>query len=76
MATGLAWKLGMRLYDVRVWFTPATRIAFLEGNDRAVIARLRRRGATTTPVAAAGRWHVLLLRWRPRSARRPKPARA
>jgi hypothetical protein len=63
MATGLAWKLGMRLHDVRVVFTPATGIAFLEGDDRAVLAQLGRRGATTAPVAAAGRWHVLRLRW-------------
>jgi len=63
MATGLAWKLGMRLHDVRVVFTPTTGIAFLEGDDRAVLAQLRRRGAATAPVAAAGRWHVLRLRW-------------
>ena len=68
MANGLAWKLGMRVHDVRGAFTPAARIAFLEGDDRTVLAQLRRRHATTTPVAAAGRWHVLLLRWRPRSA--------
>jgi hypothetical protein len=75
MATGLAWKLGMRLHDVRVVFTPATGIAFLEGDARTVLAQLRRRGATTAPVAAAGRWQVLLLRWRPRSAPRPERAR-
>jgi hypothetical protein len=76
MANGLAWKLGMRVHDVRGVFTPATRIAFLEGDDRTVLAQLRRREATTTPVAAAGRWHVLLLRWRPRSAPRSEHARA
>jgi hypothetical protein len=63
MANGLAWKLGMRVHDVRGAFTPATRIAFLEGDDRTVLTQLRRRHATTTPIATAGRWHVLRLRW-------------
>jgi hypothetical protein len=68
MANGLAWKLGMRVHDVRGALTPAAHIAFLDGNDGAVLARLRRRDATATPLAAAGPWHVLLLRWAPRPA--------
>jgi hypothetical protein len=63
MANGLAWKLRLRVHDVRGALTPAARIAFLEGNDRAVLAALRGRDASATPLAAAGRWHVLLLRW-------------
>ena len=68
MANALTWKLGLRVHDVRGLFTPAARIAFVEGDDRAVVARLHRRGVTTTPAAAAGRWHVLLVRWPPASA--------
>jgi hypothetical protein len=63
MANGLAWKLDLRLHDVVGAFSPAVRIAFLEGDDRAVIARLCRRDATATPLTAAGPWHVVLLRW-------------
>jgi hypothetical protein len=63
MANGLAWKLDLRLHDVVGAFSPAVRVAFVEGDERAVIARLRRREATATPLAAAGQWHVLLVRW-------------
>jgi hypothetical protein len=73
MANGLAWKLELRLHDVAGAFWPGARIAFLEGNDRAVLARLRRRHATATPLTAAGRWHVVLVRWAGRSRRRAVP---
>jgi hypothetical protein len=63
LANGLAWKLDLRLDDVVGWFTPAVRIAFIEGDDRAVIARLRRRDATAVRLTAAGPWRVLLVRW-------------
>jgi len=66
MANGLAWKLNVRLDDVGGTFTPGTRIAFLGGNDRAVIARLHRRDATAVPLTGAGPWHVVLVRWSPR----------
>jgi hypothetical protein len=61
LANGLAWKLGLKLSDVAGWFSPETRVAFIQGDDRAVIARLRRRDATALPIAAAGEWRVLLV---------------
>jgi hypothetical protein len=76
MANGLAWKLGLPVHDVRGALTPATRIAFLEGSDRAVLGRLRRRDATATPLTAAGRWHVVLLRWPSGGADAPPHATA
>jgi hypothetical protein len=63
LANGLAWKLNLPLDDVVGWFSPAVRVAFIEGDDSAVIARLRRRGATAVPLTDAGPWHVLLVRW-------------
>jgi hypothetical protein len=64
MANALAWKLDLRLRQVVGALSPAVRVAFIEGDDRAVIARLRRRGATAVRVSAAGPWHVLLVRWK------------
>ncbi|MDP9346475.1 MAG: hypothetical protein M3P44_12300 [Actinomycetota bacterium] len=63
LANGLAWKLDLSLHGVGRWFSPTVRIAFIEGDDRAVIARLRRRDATAVRVAAAGPWRVLRVRW-------------
>jgi hypothetical protein len=63
LANGLAWKLDLRLQDVVGVFSPAVRIAFIQGDDRAVIARLRRRDATALRLTAAGPWRVLLIRW-------------
>jgi hypothetical protein len=63
LQNGLAWKLDLRLDGVGRWFSPAVRIAFIEGDDAAVIARLRRRNATATRLTAAGPWRVLLVRW-------------
>jgi hypothetical protein len=70
LENGLAWKLDLRLADVGRWFSPAVGIAFIDGDDAAVIARLRRRDATATRLTAAGPWRVLLVRWgsRPRGA--------
>jgi hypothetical protein len=42
MANGLAWKLGLPLDHVAAWFSPTARVAFIAGDDRPVIARLRR----------------------------------
>jgi hypothetical protein len=66
LENGLAWKLDLRLDGVGRWFSPAVGIAFIEGDDAAVIARLRRRNATATRLTAAGPWRVLLVRWGPR----------
>jgi hypothetical protein len=63
LANGLAWKLDLPLDDVVGWFSPAVRVAFIEGDDRPVIARLRRRDATAVRLTDAGPWHVLLVRW-------------
>jgi hypothetical protein len=63
LENGLAWKLDLRLDEVGRWFSPAVGIAFIEGDDAAVIARLRRRDATATRLTAAGPWRVLLVRW-------------
>jgi hypothetical protein len=63
LANGLAWKLGLRLHDVVGSASPAVRIAFIEGDDRAFIARLRRRDATAMRLTDAGPWRVLLIRW-------------
>jgi hypothetical protein len=63
LQNGLAWKLDLRLDGVGRWFSPAVRIAFIEGDDAAVIARLRHRNATATRLTAAGPWRVLLVRW-------------
>jgi hypothetical protein len=69
LENGLAWKLNLRLDDVGRWFSPAVGIAFIDGDDAAVIARLRRRNATATRLTAAGPWRVLLVRWGPRPAK-------
>jgi hypothetical protein len=66
LAHGLAWKLELPLDGVAHWFSPAARVAFIAGDDRPVVARLRRRDATAVRLTAAGPWHVLLVRW-PRS---------
>jgi hypothetical protein len=71
MANGLAWKLDLHLHEVVGAITPAARIAFLEGDDRAAIARLRRRGATARRLTGAGPWHVLLVRWPAKPALAP-----
>ena len=63
LENGLAWKLDLHLSDVGRWFSPAVGIAFVEGDDAAVIARLRRRNATAVRLATAGPWHVLRVRW-------------
>ena len=63
LENGLAWKLDLHLNDVGRWFSPAVGIAFVEGDDAAVIARLRRRNATAVRLAAAGPWRVLRVRW-------------
>jgi hypothetical protein len=63
LENGLAWKLDLHLDDVGRWFSPRVGIAFIGGDDAAVIARLRRRGATAVPLAAAGPWRVLRVRW-------------
>ncbi len=77
LENGVAWKLDLHLSDVGRWFSPAVGIAFIEGDDGAVIARLRRRGATAVPLAAAGPWSVLRVRWaaKARGARAPYRAR-
>jgi hypothetical protein len=64
MANGLAWKLELPLDHVVGWFSPRVRVAFIGGDDRPVMARLHRRGATAARIAGAGPWHVLLVRWR------------
>jgi hypothetical protein len=73
LENGLAWKLDLHLDAVGRWFAPAVGIAFIEGDDAAVVARLRRRGATAVPIAAAGPWRVLRVRWgaAPRGAAAP-----
>ena len=63
LENGVAWKLDLRLADVGRLFSPAVGIAFVDGDDAAVIARLRRRNATAVRVAAAGPWRVLRVRW-------------
>ncbi|HEX6699011.1 MAG TPA: hypothetical protein VF080_19540 [Solirubrobacteraceae bacterium] len=63
LENGLAWKLDVHLDDVGRWFSPRVGIAFIEGDEAAVIARLRRRDATAVPLAAAGPWRVLRVRW-------------
>ena len=63
LENGLAWKLLLPLDQVGRWFSPTVRIAFIEGDDAAVIARLRRRNATVVRLTAAGPWSVLLVRW-------------
>jgi hypothetical protein len=63
LENGLAWKLELPLDQVGRWFSPTVRIAFIDGDDGAVIARLRRRDATAVRLAAAGPWQVLLVRW-------------
>ncbi len=63
LENGVAWKLDVHLSDVGRWFSPAVGIAFIEGDDTAVIARLRRRGATAARLTAAGPWRVLRVRW-------------
>ena len=65
LENGLAWKLDLPLDRVGRWFSPAVGIAFIGGDDAAVIARLRRRGAIATRLTAAGPWRVLLVRWGP-----------
>ena len=57
------------LDHVAAWFSPTARVAFIAGDDRPVIARLRRRNATAVRIAAAPPWHVLLVRWSSRSTR-------
>ena len=64
LENGVAWKLDLHLSDVGRWFSPAVGIAFVEGDETAVVARLRRRGASAVPLAAAGPWQVLRVRWR------------
>jgi hypothetical protein len=73
LENGLAWKLDLHLADVGRWFSPAVGIAFIEGDDAAVIARLRRRHATAVPLAAAGPWRVLRVRWGPTPRRAGAP---
>jgi hypothetical protein len=63
LENGLAWKLDLHLDDVGRWFSPAVGVAFIEGDDAAVIARLRRRNATAVRLTAAGPWRVLRVRW-------------
>jgi hypothetical protein len=63
LENGVAWKLDLHLSDVGRWFSPAVGIAFVQGDDAAVIARLRRRNATVARLAAAGPWRVLRVRW-------------
>jgi hypothetical protein len=63
LANALAWKLDVHLNDVSHFFSRDTRVAFIEGDDADVIARLRRRDASAVQLAAAGSWHVLLVRW-------------
>ena len=72
LANGLAWKLELPLDGVVGWFSPAVRVAFIQGDDSAVIARLRRRDATAVRLTTAGRWHVLLVRWSPSRAGRAR----
>jgi hypothetical protein len=43
-------------------------VAFIDGDDAAVIARLRLRNATAVRIAAAGPWRVLRVRWGSKSA--------
>jgi hypothetical protein len=66
LANGLVWKLGVRLRDVSPWFTPVSRIAFINGDARPVIARLRRRDAAVRQLTTSGPWRVLIVRWPPR----------
>jgi hypothetical protein len=63
LANGLVWKLHVRLRDVSAWFTPLTRVAFINGDTRPVIARLHRRDASARQIASSGPWRVLLVRW-------------
>jgi hypothetical protein len=65
LENGLAWKLHLPLDGVARWFSPTVRVAFIEGDDSAVIARLRARHAHPVRLTAAGPWHVLLVRWDP-----------
>ena len=55
LENGLAWKLDLPLNQVGRWFSPGVGVAFIDGDDAAVIARLRRRNATRVRVARAGR---------------------
>jgi hypothetical protein len=73
LANALAWKLDLPLDEVVGSFSPAVRVAFIEGDDRAVIARLRRRDATAVRLTAAGPWHVLVVRWGSRPLTRAGP---
>ena len=73
LENGLAWKLDLQLDDVGRWFSPAVGVAFIEGDDAAVIARLRRRNATAVRLTAAGPWRVLLVRWGSQPSRSGAP---
>jgi hypothetical protein len=61
-ATALAWKLGVEPHAVTASLRPPGRIAFLAHRGRAAIARLPP-DATVTPLAAAGPWRVVVIRW-------------
>jgi hypothetical protein len=63
LENGLAWKLELQLHEVGRWFSPAVGVAFIDGDDAAAIARLRRRNATVVRLATAGPWRVLRVRW-------------
>ena len=63
LENSLAWKLDLHLSDVGRWFSPAVGVAFVDGDDAAVIARLRRRNATAVRITTAGPWRVLRVRW-------------
>jgi hypothetical protein len=65
LANSLVWKLDVGLRDVSPWFTPLSRIAFINGDARPVIARLRRRDATVSQLTTAGPWRILIVRWPP-----------
>ena len=64
-ATGLAWKLHVKLNGVAEKADRRAGVLFAEGNPPA-IAQLRGLGATLTPLASAENCRVLKVDWRPR----------
>jgi hypothetical protein len=61
-ATGLAWKLHVKLNGVAEKADRRAGVLFAEGNPPA-IAQLRGLGASFTQLSSAGNWRVLRVNW-------------
>ncbi len=64
-ATGLAWKLHVKLNGVAEKADRRAGVLFAEGNPPA-IAQLQALGASFTQLSSAGNWRVLKVDWPPR----------